>query len=165
MPHTELVRSDLDRSAGEPDAIPEVVAAVQGFAGDLYGQLAAEQGNVALSPYSVVVALAMTLAGAGGRTAAQMRDVLRVRDEARFHSGLNALTAYVEELAGRQRRADGSAADLAIDAANQLYGQRGVGWERDFLNLLAREYGAGLRTVDYRNAHEAGQGPDQRLGR
>lgn len=57
-------------------------------------------------------------------------------------------------MAGRQRRADGSAADLAIDAANQLYGQRGVGWERDFLNLLAREYGAGLRTVDYRNAHE-----------
>lgn len=150
----ELVESDLGRSAGEPDAIPEVVAALQGFAGSLYGGLAAERGNVVLSPYSVAVALAMTLPGAAGRTADEMRTVLGVRDEARFHAGLNALTAYVEGLAGTQERADGSEAELALAGANQLYGQQGVTWERDFLDLLAREYGAGLRTVDYRNAHE-----------
>lgn len=150
----ELVKSDVPRSAGEADAIPEVVAALHTLASGLYGDLASQPGNVVLSPYSVAVALGMTLPGAGGRTAAQMRDVLGVSDDARFHGGLNALTAYVEGLAGPQRRADGSEAELALDSANQLYGQRGVGWERDFLDLLAREYGAGLRTVDFETAHE-----------
>lgn len=150
----ELVKSDLRRSAGEPNAIPDVVAALHALAGGLYGRLAAEPGNLVLSPYSVGVALGMTLPGAGGRTAAEMRDVLGVTTDARFHGGLNALTAHVEGLAGPQDRADGSKAELALDGANQLYGQKGVGWERDFLDLLAREYGAGLRTVDYQNAHE-----------
>ena len=150
----KLVKSDLRRSAGEPDAIPEVVAGLHGLAGGLYGSLAAEQGNLALSPYSVAVALGMTLPGAGGRTAAEMRDVLGVTSDARFHDGLNALTAYIEGLAGPQDRTDGSKAELGLDAANQLYGQEGVGWERDFLDLLAREYGAGLRIVDYQSAHE-----------
>ena len=150
----ELVKSDLARSAGQPEAIPEVVAALHGLAGGLYGRLAAEPGNLVLSPYSVAVALGMTWAGAGGRTAAEMRRVLRVTGDARFHGGLNALTAHVDGLAGPQDRADGSRAELALGGANQLYGQRGVGWERDFLDLLAREYAAGLREVDYENAHE-----------
>lgn len=150
----ELVKSDLRRSTGDPDGIPEVVATLHGLAGGLYGQLAVEQGNLVLSPYSVGVALGMTLPGAGGSTAAEMRDMLGVTNDARFHGGLNALTASIDGLAGRQNRTDGSEAELALDSVNQLYGQEGVGWERDFLDLLAREYGAGLRTVDYRNAHE-----------
>lgn len=148
------VRSEAVRSAGEPDAIPEVVAAVHSLAGGLYGRLAEQPGNVVLSPYSVAVALGMTLAGAGGRTAAEVRDVLGVTAEARFHSGLNVLTAHVGALAGPRVRADGSRAELVLAGVSQLYGQHGVGWERDFLDLLAREYGAGLRTVDYRHAHE-----------
>jgi serpin B len=150
----KLVKSDLRRSAGAPEVIPEVVAALQGLAGGLYGRLAAKQGNLVLSPYSVAVALGMTLPGAGGRTAAEMRDVLGVKGDARFHSGLNALTAYMESLAGPQERSDGSRVELALDPANQLYGQQGVRWERAFLDLLAREYGAGLRTVDYQSANE-----------
>src|SRR5688572_7666232 len=90
-----LVKSDAERSAGEPDAIPEVVAALHALAGGLYGRLAAEPGNLVLSPYSVAVALGMTLAGAGGRAAEEMRDVLGVTGDARFHGGLNALSAHV----------------------------------------------------------------------
>jgi serpin B len=148
----DLVTSDLARSTGKPEAIPEVVAALHGLAGGLYGQLAKKQGNLVLSPYSVAVALGMTLPGAAGRTATEMRQVLGVANDARFHSGLNALTAYVEALAGTQDRADGSRGELAVQGANQLYGQEGVAWERDFLDLLAREYGAGMRTVDYERA-------------
>lgn len=151
----DLVKSDLGRSAGDPNAIPELVTALHALAGGLYGRLAAEPGNLVLSPYSVAVALGMTLPGAGGRTAAEMRDVLGMASDARFHGGLNALTAHVEGLAGPQDRADGSKAELALDGANQVYGQKGVGWERDYLDLLAREYGAGLRVVDFQNAHEA----------
>jgi serpin B len=150
----ELVQSDVARTTGEPDAVPEVVAALHGLAGGLYGRLAAERGNLVLSPYSVAVALAMTLPGAGGRTAAEMRDVLGADDDARFHGGLNALTAHIEGLAGRQKRGDGSEAELELDTANQLFGQQGVAWERGYLDVLAREYGAGVRTVDFQNAHE-----------
>lgn len=154
-PNLDLVRSDRARSAGEPDAVPEVAAALQTLAGGLFGQVAAEPGNVVLSPYSIAVALAMTLAGAAGRTATEMRELLGVTDDARFHGGLNVLTAHVEGLAGEQERADGSTVELALAGANQLFGQQGVDWERDFLDLLAAEYGAGLRTVDYERA------PDQ----
>lgn len=154
----DLVKSDLARSTGRPDAIPETAEALHGLAGDLYGQLATKQGNLVLSPYSVAVALGMTLPGAAGRTATEIRQVLGVRDDARFHSGLNSLSAYLEGLAGNQHRADGSGAELALEGANQLYGQEGVTWERGFLDLLAREYGAGLRTVDYQRAPEKARG-------
>jgi serpin B len=150
----ELVSSDVARSGGAPEAIPEVVGALHRLAGGLYRELATGVGNLVLSPYSIAVALGMTLPGAGGRTAAEMREVLGVRDDARFHGGMNALTSYVEGLAGPQERADGSKAEIALDAANQLFGQHDVAWERDFLDVLGREYGAGLRTVDYRTAAE-----------
>lgn len=141
----DLVGSDAERTPGNADAIPDVVAAMHRFSGGVYGALPADE-NLVLSPYSVAVALGMTLAGAGGTTAAEMRAVLGADD--RFHAGLNALTSYVEGLAGQQERADGSRADVALDAANQLFGQRDVGWEQEFLDLLAEQYGAGMRTVD-----------------
>ena len=150
----DLLSSERGRAPGRPEAIPDVVAAMHGFAGGVYDGLAATPGNLVLSPYSIAVALGMTLAGAAGRTATEMRDVLGVDDDARFHGGLNALTSYVEDLAGEQERMDGSKAEVALDGANQLFGQRGVGWERRFLDLLAEEYGAGMRLVDYETAAE-----------
>jgi len=150
-----LVKSHLARSTGMPDAVPEVVQALHALAGGLYGQLATKQGNLVLSPYSVAVALGMTVPGAAGRTVTEIRHVLGVRTDTAFHSGLNALSASVEALAGIQYRLDGSTAEVALQSANQLYGQDGVAWERDFLDLLAREYGAGLRTVDYQKPETA----------
>ncbi|NYJ00310.1 serpin B [Nocardioides thalensis] len=145
----DLAGSDTARSEGDRAAIPGVVAAMHGFAGDLYGELPAD-GNLVVSPYSVVAALGMTLTGAGGHTAREMRDVLGADD--RFHGGLNALTTYVEGLAGPVPHRDGK--EIALDTANQLFGQRGVGWEKAFLDTLAREYGAAVRTVDFEGAAE-----------
>jgi len=147
----ELVSSDAERTAGDPGGIPGVVAAMHRFAGGVYGALPTDE-NLVLSPYSIAVALGMTLTGAGGTTAEEMRTVLGADD--RFHAGLNALTAHVEGLAGRQERADGSKADIALDAANQLFGQRGVSWEQPFLDLLAEQYAAGVRTVNFETATE-----------
>ncbi|MDZ5621677.1 serpin family protein [Nocardioides bizhenqiangii] len=147
----ELVRSYVDRVPGDARSIPDVVAAMHRFAGGVYGALPSD-GNLVLSPYSIAVALGMTLNGAGGTTAEEMRQVLGADD--RFHAGLNALTAHVEGLAGRQRRADGSEAEVALDTANQLFGQQGVGWEEGFLDPLAKQYGAGIRIVDFENAFE-----------
>lgn len=147
----ELVRSVVDRAPGDVGAIPDVVASMHRFAGGVYAALPSD-GNLVLSPYSIAVALGMTLTGAGGTTAAEMRQVLGA--DGRFHAGLNALTAHVEGLAGRQRRADGSDAEVALDTANQLFGQVGVGWEEGFLDPLSKQYGAGIRTVDFEKAFE-----------
>src|SRR5262245_6192069 len=74
----DLVSSAVTRTPGVPDAVPEVVSALHRLAGDLYGALSTADGNLALSPYSIAVALGMTLNGAGGVTAEEMRGVLGV---------------------------------------------------------------------------------------
>jgi serpin B len=107
------------------------------------------------SPYSVAIALAMTRNGARGRTAEEMDAVLHAPPLDRFNSGLNALTRLVESRAGSVRRADRSKATITLDVANSLWGQHDTSWERPFLDVLKREYGAGLRVVDYRADAEA----------
>ncbi|WP_202033280.1 serpin family protein [Nocardioides sp. WS12] len=151
----ELVSSDVKRVSGDPTVLEDVVVGLQALAGDLYGGIAAKPGNLVFSPYSVLVALGMTLVGAAGKTADEMRDVLGVGDLGdRWHKGVNALTSYVDGLAGKQQRMDGSDAELALATANQLFGQKDVGWEAEFLDLIAKEYGAGLRAVDFKTASE-----------
>ncbi len=151
----ELLSSDVKRASGDTTVVPEVVTGLRTLAGQLYGGIAEKPGNLVFSPYSVLVALGMTVVGAAGRTAEEMNDVLGVGDLGdRWHKGVNALTSYVDGLAGKQKRVDGSDAELALATANQLFGQKDVGWEAEFLDLIAKEYGAGLRAVDFKTAAE-----------
>jgi serpin B len=140
-----LVRSDVARAAGDAGAAAAAASSITALAGTLYGELAKQPGNLVYSPYSISVALAMTVNGARGKTADEMRSVLHVRDLETFNGGLNALTQRLEGLAGKH---------LALDTANSLWGQAGVRWEGAFLDTLARDYGTGLRTVDYERATE-----------
>ncbi|MGD9958632.1 serpin family protein [Nocardioides sp.] len=146
---TELVSSEEERSPGRVESLPEAVASISALGGGVYAELSRQPGNLAVSPYSVVVALAMTLNGAAGATAAEMRSVLGVSDLDDFNGGLDALTLHIEGLAGTQRRADGSEAELVLAAANALFGQRDTTWQEPFLDALARYYGAGMRQVDF----------------
>src|SRR5262245_58382225 len=65
---------------GEPgDFGPNAGAVVRGnngFALDLYAKLAQKEGNLFFSPYSISNALAMTYAGAKGKTAQEMATTL-----------------------------------------------------------------------------------------
>jgi len=149
-----LVSSDVTRAEASAAAVPTGAASVHSLGAGLYGRLATTPGNLALSPYSVAVALAMTQNGAVGETRTQMLDVLAA-DADELNEGLNALTVHIESLAGPQERADGTKAEIALDAANALFGERTMTFEQPFLDTLAREYGAGMRTVDYIGATEA----------
>lgn len=148
-----LVSADVPRSAGDPRAVPGAVTAMGGLTTDLWATLPTRQ-NLALSPYSIAVALAMTANGAVGRTQQQMLDVLHVDSLAAYNAGLAALTQEVEALAGPVKLYDGTPGEIALAAANALFGDRAVTWQRGFLTVLAKEYGAGMHVVDWRHATE-----------
>jgi serpin B len=150
-----LVSADVPRSTGDANAVPAVVSSIGDFACDLWGQVGSPTDNLALSPYSIAVALAMTTNGAAGRTQSQMLEVLRVRSLASYNAGIDALTQQVLGLAGPVDRADGTSGEIVLETANQLFGDAQTQWGRAFLTVLAKEYGAGMRTVDFRSAAEA----------
>jgi serpin B len=123
------------------------------FAARTYGRLAAtEESNLVWSPASVAIALAMTRQGALGATASEMDEALGytgagVAPDAVAPS-MNALTAELESRSGSFDVA-GERVDVTLAIANSLWGQRDLSWEEDFLETLAREFGAGMRIVDY----------------
>ena len=79
-----------------------------------------------------------------------MDKVLHAPALARFNAGMNALVQLLEARAGIRRRSDDTTGEVAFAAANSLWGQRDLGWEQVFLDALARNYGAGMRLVNYR---------------
>jgi serpin B len=143
-----LVSADVPRSAGDPAAVRGVVDSMGAFTLDLWDAVGEAGKNLALSPYSIAVALAMTTNGARGGTAHDMRAVLHVDSLAAYNSGMAALTQELAALAGPVEVA-GKKSEIDLSAANQLFGDASVEWERAFLTVLAKEYGAGMRTVDF----------------
>jgi serpin B len=146
-----LVSADAARSAGDAQAIPDVVSAIGAFTSDLWGHLAPADQNLALSPYSIAVALAMTANGAAGATQSQMLDVLRIGSLATYNGGTAALTRSLEALAGQVDLADGKKGEIDLASADQLFGDAATEFGRAFLTVLAKEYDAGMRTVDFRH--------------
>jgi len=117
------------------------------FAIDLYQRLRGEPGNLALSPASVSMALAMTYGGARGETAVEMRRVLHFPED----------PAEVHATFGEIYRAwnDAERTDYELRVANRLFGERTYTFEEDYLELTARHYAAPLEPADFRAAAEA----------
>jgi len=124
--------------------------AINGFALDLYARLAANPGNLFFSPSNIETALAMTYAGARGRTADQMAMVLRLPPTGdSVHADMGA---FISRLNGSADT--GTARAYQLSVANALWGQTGAPFLPSFTGLLQRDYGAGLRQVDYRGNSE-----------
>jgi serpin B len=143
-----LVSADVPRSAGDPEAVSGVVDSLRAFTLDLWDAVGEQGENLAISPYSVAVALAMTANGARGETAHDMLHVLHVGSLATHNSGMAALTQALAALAGPVEVA-GKKSEIDLSPANQLFGDASVHWQQAFLTVLAKEYGAGMRTVDF----------------
>ena len=148
LPGVDLVRSTRSRDAAPATELPAAAGAVQDFSADLFRRLVATGGNLVCSPLSVHLALAMTLLGARGRTGSELAGVLHTDDPARLARGLNALGTTLAGRAGRVTVGD-QKVDLQLDLANALWGQRGTVWQPAFLDALASDFGAGMRTVDF----------------
>jgi len=136
----------------EPD-LEELVAGNSAFAFDLYQAVRANQGNLLYSPYSISIALAMTYSGARGETKQQMADTLSfVLPDDRLHPAFNALDL---ELARRGEDPHGGEGfRFQLNIANAIWGQEGYAFLPEFLDVLAQNYGAGLRLLDFMSAPE-----------
>jgi serpin B len=148
-----LLRADIARAAGgDPAAAARVVNA---FGTDLYGWLTRDAGNIVISPASLTVALAMTREGARGATATEMDAVLHNDDPAALATSMNGLSTALESRSGTFPGSDGEDAEVLLSIANSLWAQDGLAFEQPFLDVLAAEYGAGVRVVDYEDDPEA----------
>jgi serpin B len=123
------------------------------FALDLYQELKKEDGNLFYSPYSISLALAMTYAGARGETEEQMADTLHfILSRDKLHPAFNSLDM---ELAGRGEGAEGKDGEgFRLNIVNAIWGQEGYKFLPEFLDVLAQNYGAGLRPLDFASAPE-----------
>ena len=154
-----LLASDVDRSEAEAPAGD--VAAVAGedpaFGAALLAALGGgSDANLAVSPLSIRLALAMVYAGAGGETAAQMAEVLGYDLPAdRLHAAFNALDLAIEDRTGTFSGDGGEERSIEVSISNALWGQAGFPIRQPFLDTLALDYGAGLRVVDFVTAAEA----------
>jgi serpin B len=139
------VKRDTDPDVGGAD-LSELVAGNSAFAFDLYQALRDVDGNLFISPYSISAALAMTYAGARGETEREMAQTLRFTlPQERLHPAFNALDL---ELMHPDEEA------FSLHIANAIWGQAGYQFLAPFLDVLAGNYGAGLRLLDFEGAAE-----------
>ncbi len=146
---TTLVRATVPRAQAAVSRVDAAAlrSANSAFAGRILALMARSHPNVALSPASISEALSMAFAGARGTTASQIAGALHFGlPPARLGAAFNAADLSLAQVAGP---------DVTLAIANALYGQRGQRFRQAFLRVLARDYGSGLRTVDFEHAADA----------
>ena len=151
-----MALSDKHRETSPDFSTSDLTALVDGnsaFAFDLYQALSDREGNLFYSPYSISLALAMTYAGARGETEQQMANTLQfILPQNRLHPAFNGLDL---ELASRGEGAAGKdEKGLRLNIVNAIWGQKDYEFLAEFLDVLAENYGAGLRLLDFVNSPE-----------
>ena len=129
---------------------------------DLYRKLATEDGNLCLSPYSIESALAMTFAGADGKTRTEIARVLHFPENGdQIHSSFAALQKSLEEMAEKtkanidQPKGSGDPSEpISLTIANRLFAEKGYDFRQTFLALVKNNYSAPLEPLDFSNSPE-----------
>jgi serpin B len=153
---SEILLSEKERvmlpDVNETD-LATLVDGSTAFAFDLYQILRQTDGNMFYSPYSISIALAMTYAGARGETEQQMADTLHfVLPQDCLHPAFNSLDIELSQRGESVEGEDGEGFRLNI--VNAIWGQKDYQFLPTFLDILAENYGAGLRILDFINEME-----------
>jgi len=153
-PAANLAQSNLQRITSPQVPSVDVQTLVDGnnaFALDIYQTLHSQDGNLILSPFSMSLALAMTYAGARGETESQMAKALHFDlPQGGLHPAFNALD---QDLATRGEAKSDSGAPLQLDIANAVWAEQTYPFLQDYLDLIASNYGAGIRLADFVNQY------------
>lgn len=125
-----------------PAAAEQMHKAGNDFAYRLYREFAADKGNVFFSPYSVTVAMAMTLEGARGQTAAEMEKTLGLPgDEAARRDFFRTDTATLGPR-------------LGVEMANAFWAQPEHKFLSRYTRALKKYYNAEAYRADFASAPE-----------
>jgi len=154
----EVARSDLRRDTAPAIPAADVQALLDGnnaFAFDFYRQVRGDGGNLVYSPYSISLATAMLYGGAGGETASQIAGSLHFTlPPEQFHPALNALSLDLAQRPAQSKKVDRKN-PMQLYIANAVWGQRDYPFEKTYLDLLAVNYGAGVRLLDFTAAPDS----------
>jgi len=149
QPKTELradaVKTGQAMPVQDDSAIEQAVKGNAAFALDLYPVLRSDNANLIYSPYSLSVALAMTYAGAKGDTKKDMARVLH------FSEDQKAVCRGFSLLDKGMNLQDGG---VELNTANALWAQNGLTFLEDYLGIMERCYGAGLKRADFIHSSE-----------
>jgi serpin B len=150
--HGTVLRSSQQRNTAPNVPSADLQALVAGntdFAFDMYHQIRQiKEGNLFFSPQSISQALAMTWGGARGANATQMAEVLSFTLASdRLHPAFNALDLTLASRGQGAQGMDGGGFRLRL--VNAIWGQQGYGFLESYLDLLAVNYDAGLRLLDF----------------
>ncbi len=115
------------------------------FGFDLYKRIKDQPGNLAMSPTSLSVALAMTWGGAKGATADEMKKVLH----------FEGTPADVMTQSGKMVSLLENNEALKVTFANRLFGENSYKFEEPFLAATKNAYGAALEPLDFLKGSEA----------
>ena len=152
----EVAQSDKPRDTSPTvgkDDIAALVDSNNAFAFNLYHELRGQTDNLFFSPYSISEALAMTYAGARGDTEKAMSLALNFTlPQERLHPAFNSLDLQLKQRGQGAKGKDNKGFRLNI--VNAIWGQQGFNFLAPFLDILAQNYGAGLRLVDFANQTE-----------
>jgi serpin B len=147
-----VLKSDVAHDTSPQVSGTDLQALLNGnsdFAFNLYQVLKEENsGNMFYSPYSISLMMAMAYAGARGETEQQMADAMEFNlSQEELHAAFNYLAL---QLAKRVSEDDGFQLKVVSDA----WGQKDYAFLDSYLNVLAENYGAGLRLLDFKNDWE-----------
>jgi serpin B len=153
-----VAQSDLARNTAPEVSRADAQALVDGnnaFAFDFYHQAQGNGSNLVYSPYSISLAAAMLYGGAGGETASQIANTFHFTlPPNQFHPALNALSLDLAQRPAQSKKVD-SKNPMQLYIANALWGQRDYPFEKAYLDLLAVNYGAGVRLLDFATAPDS----------
>jgi serpin B len=145
-----LAQSSVNRETNprvSPDNLAALVKGNNAFALDLFHVLNQQDGNLVLSPYSISLALAMTFAGARSRTESQMAAALHYTlPPDQLHPSFNQLDLDLQQ-AGRSPSSD--LQPLQLNVANGVWVQQGHPFQPEYLDLIGRNYSAGIHSADF----------------
>jgi len=137
---TSLLAPTKSRATPSAEAqvdVPLLVDASNAFSLDLFRAVSSTTDNLICSPFSLSVALSMTMPAANAETTAEMAKVLHVAPLGeRLYPAFNALD---QTLAQSEQ----------MKSASSLWGDAFYSYRQSFVDILSENYGAALRLIDF----------------
>jgi len=155
--NNDYAKSTVIREASPGISLNKIQALAQdntSFALSFYDMIREENDNIIFSPISLSLALSMTLAGAESATEQGMIDALQLSlPESEIYPTFNALLLEIEK-SQVNTAGESQGNQFQLNIANSLWGQAGYDFEASFLDTLAKNYGAGMHIVNYKEKPE-----------